>query len=183
MDMPDEAALLDQHRWFTTSVQAKGIGEVGVPKRDIVFTGPTSIALDRKNALAVHLEIQDVSQENISMFDIAINVREFEAFRLETPDGIYTASEVGYSGISTGNTNTPASIKLSPSILEFVASTEKPFYWVMPLENFLQDFLQSGEVIGQHPLRLNPESRIVEFLWQGKPAFIELLLDYNKRVK
>ncbi len=74
-------------------------------------------------------------------------------------------------------------LTLGPSILEFVASTEQSYYWVMPLSNFIHHFLQQGEIIGQHPLRLNLEARIVEFLWQGKPAFIQPLLDYSQRKK
>ncbi len=178
----DDIVLLDQHNWFNTTFQTNGSGKVGVPKREVVLSGQASVALDRRNEIVVDLEIQEVSQENFSMLELAIEIRQFDAIEVKTADGIFTALKSGYSGVNI-STEKDARLKLSPSVSEYAISDGKPHYWVLPLSNFVCDFLQRGEIVGQHPLRLDAESRVVEFLWQGMPSFIEPLLDYDQREK
>lgn len=175
--------LLDRHNWFTTALDTQGEGKVVIPDRGIVLSGPTQIVINRKNEIIMNMNVQDESLQDVSFVDIVINGCEIGALEVKTSEGVHTASKANRSNsYFTSDGSEPCSLGLSPSISEFIVSKNQPYYWVMPLANFVNSFLQYGELIEQHPLRLNNQAAVVQFLWQGKTAFIEPLLDYTQRV-
>ena len=68
-----------------------------------------------------------------------------------------------------------------PEEAELIVSDEKPVFWALPLSNFLSRFLRHSDELHNHPLRLDNDQRIISFTWNGKAAYIEPLLDYQRR--
>lgn len=98
------------------------------------------------------------------------------------------------------------SLTFSPQRSQFDAAGKgRPHYWVMPLTNFLSRFVARYQILDRHPLRIyltpvvpdglaeedafiaghnsNLKNRLIAFEFMGRPAFIEALPDYDRRVK
>ncbi len=103
-----------------------------------------------------------------------------------------------------GRPSASAQLRFSPVQSEFAsAGPGEAVYWILPLLNFLGDFVASGPALNRHPLRLrqvqdippgldpedqaraqlylSQESPVIPFEFAARPAFIEPLLDYADR--
>lgn len=97
------------------------------------------------------------------------------------------------------------SLGLMLDVVEYrTASAASPKYWVIPLTNFVSDFVEHHKELDQHSLRMFPvppladdatageliahqnyvdrHNRLIVFEYGGTPAFIEALPDYDARV-
>jgi hypothetical protein len=95
------------------------------------------------------------------------------------------------------------SIKFYPQQSQFdVTDCDKPKYWALPLANFLSDFMDHYSELDRHPLRAYPtpfipeelegddarnasmvanqKNRLIGFLFNAAPAFIEPLANYEE---
>jgi hypothetical protein len=64
------------------------------------------------------------------------------------------------------------------------ANAERAKYWVLPLKNFVMDrFVQLESTRSPHPLRIDPQNAWIPFDFNGTPAFIDPLADYDDRKK
>ena len=121
---------------------------------------------------------------------------------VETPAGVFSsAGRIDY-GFCSGTGDESIDFHLWRS--EFDCREAPPAkYWVMPLLNFLSEFCRVPNVVGCHPLRIFPNPAIAEgltgtellrastyansrndvivFTFNGSPAFIEPLADYDER--
>lgn len=127
-----------------------------------------------------------------------------------TSDGIFSAhGNVFYNNVSIKNTGHQfhATIKFHPLRSQFyIDGSGSPKYWVLPLSNFISDFMPHGiSELDRHPLRIYPtpiipeglsdedkfnatllannENCLISFRYNGGIGFIEKLADYNERKK
>jgi hypothetical protein len=124
------------------------------------------------------------------------------SFHLEARAGVFEARSPIHFNYTVGTSG----IRLQ---FRFPRSTFRPGsqgdvkYWVLPLCNFVNYFFPTPQPLAGHPLRIWVEppvdlaadnedrrklrrwagDRVIGFTWQGAPAFIERVPDYEERVE
>lgn len=68
-----------------------------------------------------------------------------------------------------------------PYKIQYDPEAKAPRYWVLPLSNFLYNPRQKTDELKSHPLRIDRNSRIIKFNFEGETGFIEPLTDYEER--
>jgi len=125
---------------------------------------------------------------------------------IETPEGVFVASKDVHYGISIpGENGHEVRLTFRPLLSEFgSANPGAARYWVLPLFNFVSDFVQRADMLDAHPLRIyraTPKmaelseeenrlrlliamqgNRLIVFQLQGDLGFVERLPDYDTRV-
>jgi hypothetical protein len=121
---------------------------------------------------------------------------------VETPAGVF--SSAGRIDYRLGSATDGEHIDFDLWCSEFECRGAMPAkYWVMPLMNFLSGFCLGPNVVDRHPLRIfptpaipqgltgtelwqassyaNSRNGVIVFTFNGSPAFIEPLADYDER--
>jgi hypothetical protein len=121
---------------------------------------------------------------------------------VETPAGVFRGD--GRIDYRLGSVTDGEHIDFHLPRSEFECRGAPPAkYWVMPLMNFLSGFCQGPNVVDRHPLRIfptpaipqgltgtelwqassyaNSRNGVIVFTFNGSPAFIEPLADYDER--
>ena len=102
---------------------------------------------------------------------------------VSTSDGVFSALEnVYYSNISIniGTLGPNLTIKFHLSKSQFdLEKTGSTKYWVLPLSNFISQFMQMIPELRDHPLRINPDGKLIVFEFNDGNGFIEPLKDYG----
>lgn len=125
---------------------------------------------------------------------------------IETPEGLLATEDVNDYGphVVMGDGKDGITLTFEPSGAAFdVVGAKEPRYWVVPLLNFVSTFSQSSPATDHHRLRVYPtpvvpeglpvgereaaldaadeKNGLILFEFEGKPAFVERLPDYEER--
>jgi hypothetical protein len=83
---------------------------------------------------------------------------------------------------STNGDSEQGDLSLTTLEAEYIVSPERPRFWAVSLVNFVAGILPFRDSAAPHPLRFGT-SRWIPLSFDGNPAFIELLPDYEQRTQ
>ena len=122
--------------------------------------------------------------------------------KVTTPEGILSASNhIHYNFTIAASVSKINFSVLSPQFV--INDAKKAKYWVIPLSNFISDFRGNYPILDNHPLRIfptpnvpkdlpeqdkmyatlvaNQKNRLITFMFDENPGFIEPLTDFDER--
>jgi hypothetical protein len=225
---PDMAInCLKQKEWFQEKIKyfGDGIAEFENPNGRIF--GKTKITVDKNGELQIQMDVdkyesnenlpfgvqQLISRETpkIENDEISITLPPKEEnqcifLQVKTEFGIFQTKQVDLitNSFSIKNGKEKNRILFYPSQSEFIISNEEPYYWVLPLFNYVGNFDNYEKEIKDHPLRMFSEleipndisekekeinrtiihqkCKIIKFTFKNEIGFIEGLPNYYERV-
>lgn len=222
------AASAAPREWFTANLKYEGIGSAEFISPQGQITGPAVATFDDSGRTVVYLDgnllarsdsahgwrvlgFLSSAQPSESSTDTTISIGSWGSnpcakLTIETQEGVFIAGCDGHYGLSIpGESGYEVRLTFHPLRSEFrPAAPDAARYWVLPLFNFICDFVQRADVLNNHPLRVYREipvleglsgqeerlrrliaeqrNRLVVFQFEGDPGFIEPLPDYDARV-
>ena len=216
------------NEWFSTEAVYVGRGRAEIENPKGAAEGPITARFDEYGESNVEMTVEEFLPEQqlqlgpMEFFSGEKPIKQGDAVSLPigsefkqnpctklivtTPEGMFSATEgIHYwQNINiTENTVTRLTFDLIRS--QFDAAGKGPArYWVLPLANFISDFVYNHHAdLNQHPLRIYPtpdvpagltdkegfaarhnanlKNRLIVFEFNGELAFIERLADYDTR--
>lgn len=188
--------------WMETEVTYSGRGTATFSCPRCAVTGAATATFDQHGHCLIELNADDISEAGDSNgerrgvlgFDCLSGICRHVEIR--TASGVFaTQGKVVLAGGSVGN---GVHLKFAALRSEFREGGSLPGrYWALPLLNFVSGARQGDSSLDSHPLRIRrdsethrrfnrplagwPQGRLILFEFQGEPAFIERLPDYEKR--
>jgi hypothetical protein len=195
----------DQNGWFSASITYQGRGRVEFDDPQGSVEGEITILCDESGRFEIEMIVDPTSiqanpplktglleellsgsktqdKDGAIYFGIAAKMNTCTSLQVNLTNGVINAiGEV----ILRRTLNNRAKIGFWLSEFHFTPhGSREPKYWSIPLSNFLSSFTityKSFEQLKGHPLLLNSNGSVIEFLYKDKFAYIEPLLDYEER--
>ncbi len=188
--------------WLETEVTYSGGGTATFSCPKCAVAGMATAVFDQQGHCLIELDADDISEaggrdsecsETLG-FDCLSGVCHHVEIR--TASGVFlTQGKVVLAGGSVGD---GLHLKFAALRSEFRRDGSLPaMYWALPLLNFVSGARQGEPSLDSHPLRVcreserrkgrgrlpawAPQGRLILFEFEGEPAFIERLPDYEKR--
>jgi len=224
----DKGIVADAPReWFTPGPRYEGAGCAEFASPACQIRGPAVAAFDDSGGSVVYLDgdltagsdshrgwrvlpLLSPGHPSGNGKHVVINSRTWcsnpcAELTIETPEGVFLASDGVHYGLSIpGENGHEVRLTFNPLRSEFRPADPGPArYWVLPLFNFVSDFVQRADAVGNHPLRVRPQppapqglseqesklraliadqkNRLIVFEFGGHPGFVEPLSDYEDR--
>ncbi len=208
--------------WFSINIQYQGQGKAEFLDPQGIILGKTIIQFNELGESSIEMEVEDVQTEQPLEFglmellsgnkSIQVGGAKLLGFggtrntcvelKVTTPNGILSANEHIHYGFQTSDSG--SKIKFSVLSPQFdVIDAKEVKYWVIPLSNFISDFVSNHPILNNHPLRIfptpsvpedfpeedkinatliaNQKNRLITFKFNESPGFIEPLPDFDER--
>ena len=188
--------------WLDAEVTYSGRGTATFSCPRCVVTGAATAAFDQQGHCLIELDADDINElgdrdterSGVLSFDCLSGICRHVEIR--TASGVFTTQgKVITAGGSVGD---GLHLKFAALRSEFISGNPLPAkYWALPLLNFVSGARQGDPSLDSHPLRIScesektrgpsrlsawmPQGRLILFEFEGRPAFIERLPDYEKR--
>ncbi|OGO28148.1 MAG: hypothetical protein A2W33_03950 [Chloroflexi bacterium RBG_16_52_11] len=202
--------------WFSAVIDYKGRGHAEFSDPKGIIEGPTHAEFNEFGEYTIQMDATGVYFDPIStnsIFDI-LKIGGLEhnpciKLEVKTPKGTFVASaklNYSYKGNIFGSKGKKHGVILTFRQQGAIFNTPintPPTYWVLPISNFLSDFMQQVPNLAHHPLRIYPsmkvpqgfsekdadiaefvanqKNRLIMFEFNGSQGFIEPLADYEDR--
>ena len=206
---PDVTIIPPPHPWFQYQITYEGEAEAVIRGASHTFTGPAVVHVDEDGLCHAEMHLKGVSATLLPLgFSecerLTVTTPDGTFTAMEQ-------TRYGYVHNSANNDVT-LNFRFLKSKFD-ANGEARPEYWAMPLLNFISDFYDENEEIARHPLRMNgslqqddegmtPEKliakyapdpngrivfsyqdRVILFEFNGDVAYIEPMIDYEKRKK
>lgn len=187
--------------WYSSKVEYEGEGRAEFSDPEIVLEGTVKVEFNENGTSLIKMtKLKNIYSDSLVDSDIIqilnslysgnpittkamkkvvawrslFRDNKCKTLRVKTLDGIFSADD--------GFSNVDPMPQFSFLKSEFtISSPVNAKYWVLPISNLLSDFMQRNDELENHPLRINPENRLISFDFNGGRGFIEPLNDYNER--
>lgn len=182
---------MTSYGWFSSEVEYQGYGSATFADPPGIIKGPVTISVDETGPEPIEMDIQEVESD----YELG-----------EILSGYRRSGVMGFLP-GSGNDNTCTELKVSTSEGSFspmsridywspfgngirfytlrsrfdTFNASKAKYRVIPLSNFVSDFVEYFSDLTTHPLRLDSRSGVIAFLFAEKPGYIEPLSDFEER--
>ncbi len=199
--------------WFTSNCVYKGYGRAEFSGIRGTIEGEAEISFDETGRAMSSMKVEKLTtsedlhfglfqflngQQATTLSDGAVGIgfgggqNKCESLSINTDHGTFLCTE----DVSLGNWSSDPEVPLQFHVTrsQFDSGIEsEPVYWVMPVCNLISKFVRWGDQLDQHPMRFrlseNSERQqlinrtVIDFLFNGKLAYIEPLPDYEDRVR
>lgn len=192
--------------WFKANIEYEGHGRAIFLSPMGTIEGKAKIEFDEFGKKEINMSVESANIGEISIYTF-LDQNTCNFFEVKTIDGIFhSASNIYYdqqfSFHAHGNNEIKLSFHIPRSIFK-PNEAKSAFYWVLPLSNFISDFMNSNPNLDHHVLRLfsipripndlnedqkiqarimaKEKNRLVVFNFLNRLGFIEPLSDYDER--
>jgi len=178
--------------WFEDSPNyvGNGILHFEAPSgQTMVLEGPSRIVVNRFGDAQINVEVSTKEGYSLQGFD-PLTLTDFGLFQgqqfklkeFELKGKGYRVHTLGKDHHFAVNSSSAEDLNVEIHPLSFVceATTRKnPKYWVIPLVNFVSEFVDAPRVVASHKLRIDPDCSVIMFRYLGEIGFIEPLEGYR----